>query len=181
MRLRSCLILLAALLMAAACSSPADEPLPALLKQLGFSQATAQHDGELLYRKPLEGASLWVSLPQGLGQAPGPVMMIKASGPKGALSAATDAALTTRPEVGQLVEAASRGAYPPKALAEVLKLAQEAAAQPPPQRGPDDQPQVGLLAPGAPHPGPFAPGPAGAAQGLHGGSRAWQMMLKLAA
>jgi len=131
LRLRSCLILLAALLLAAACSSPAHEPLPALLKQLGFSQATAQHEGELLYQKPLEGVSLWVSLPQGQGQSPGPVMMIKASGPKGALSAATDAALTTRPEVGQLVEAASQGAYPPRALAEICKLAQEAAAQPP--------------------------------------------------
>ena len=131
MRLRFCLILLAALLLAAACSSPADEPLPTLLEQLGFSQATAQHKGELLYQKPLEGMSLWVSLPQGLGNEPGPVMMIKAAGPKGALSASTDAALTTRPEVGQLVEAASRGAYPPKALAEIFKLAQEAAAQPP--------------------------------------------------
>lgn len=131
MRVRSCLILLAALLLAVACSSPADEPLPALLKQLGFSQVEAKQKGEMLYQKPLEGVSLWVSLPQGLGKEPGPVMMLKAAGPKGALSAATDAALTTRPEVGQLVEAASRGAYPPGALGEIIKLAQEAAAQPP--------------------------------------------------
>lgn len=131
MRLRSCLILLAALLLAAACSSPAHEPLPALLKQLGFSQATAQHEGELLYQKPLEGVSLWVSLPRGWATEPGPVMMLKAAGPGGALSQATDQALASREEVGKLVEAASQGAYPPGALAEILKVAQEAAGRPP--------------------------------------------------
>lgn len=131
MRSRVCLAILAGLLLAAACSSPSPEPLPALLNRLGFSQAPAQHSGELLYKKPLEGVSLWVSLPQGLGQGPGPVMMLKAAGPGGALSAATDQALTTRPEVGELVEAVSQGAYPPPALAEVFKLAREAAAQPP--------------------------------------------------
>lgn len=131
MRLRYCLIILAALLLAAACSSPVDEPLPTLLNQLGFSQVEAPHNGELLYKKPVDGVALWVSLPQGLGREPGPVMMIKASGPKGALNADTDKALTTRPEVGDLVAAASQGAYPPKALAEVFNVAQEAAAQPP--------------------------------------------------
>ncbi|MCB2191756.1 MAG: hypothetical protein KQI62_09335 [Deltaproteobacteria bacterium] len=131
MRVRSCLIILAVLLLAVACSSPAEEPIPTLLNQLGFSQAPAPHEGELLYKKPVNGVILWVSLPQGLGQESGPVMMIKATGPGGVLSATTDQALTTRPEVGQLVEAASRGAYPPEALAEIFKLAQEAAAQPP--------------------------------------------------
>ncbi|MCF8042839.1 MAG: hypothetical protein K9K65_15650 [Desulfarculaceae bacterium] len=131
MRLRSCLILLASLLLAAACSSAPENPLAESLGRLGFSPAASNQEGELVYKKPLQGLSLWVSLPQGWGRAPGPVMMIKAAGPGGALSAATDQALTTRPEVGQLVEAASQGAYPPKAMAEIFKLAQEAAAQPP--------------------------------------------------
>ena len=131
MRWRPCLVWLAVLLLAVACSSSGEEPLPTLLNQMGFEQAPAPHEGELVYKKPLEGITLWVSLPQGLGQAPGPVLMIKAAGRGGAQSAATDQALATSSEVAELVEAASRGAYPPKALAEVFRVAQEAAAQPP--------------------------------------------------
>jgi hypothetical protein len=132
LRWRPCLVWLAVLLLAVACSSSGEEqPLPTLLNQLGFEQAPAPHEGELVYKKPLEGITLWVSLPQGLGRAAGPVLMIKAAGPGGALSTATDQALTTSSEVAELVEAASRGAYPPKALAEVFRVAQEAAARPP--------------------------------------------------
>ena len=131
MRLRSCLVLAAVLLLAVACSSAPENPLANALERLGFISAAPNQEGELLFKKPLEGVTLWVSLPQGWGQKPGPVMMIKATGPGGALSAATDQALTTRPEVGELVEAAGQGAYPPGALAEIFKLAQEAAAQPP--------------------------------------------------
>lgn len=131
MRLRSCLVLTAVLMLAVACSSAPENSLADALERLGFISAAPNQEGELLFQKPLEGVTLWVSLPQGLGREPGPVMMIKAAGPGGALSAATDQALTTRSEVGELVEAASQGAYPPEALAEIFKLAQEAAAQPP--------------------------------------------------
>ncbi|MBU1276377.1 MAG: hypothetical protein KJ720_13460 [Proteobacteria bacterium] len=123
--------LLPALLLLAACSSQPENPLAKLLPHLGFSPAPPNQEGELVYKKPVDGVSLWVSLPQGWGKQPGPVMMVKAAGSGGALSAATDQALTARDELGKLVEAASQGAYPPRALAEVLKLAGEAAARPP--------------------------------------------------
>ncbi len=123
--------LLAALLFLAACSSSSDLPLTALLPRLGFSPAPPNQKGELLYKKPIGGVTLWVSLPQGEGQAPGPVLMLKAAGPGGALSQATDQALASREEVGQLVAAASQGAYSPGALAEILQVAQKAAGRPP--------------------------------------------------
>ena len=130
MQLRFFVCLLAVLL-ASACSPAPENPLAELLGSEGFVPATPNQQGELLYKKPLKDVTLWVSLPQGWGLAPGPVMMIKAAGAGGALNAATDKALTTHAEVGKLVDAASRGAYPPTAMAEVFKLAQEAAAQPP--------------------------------------------------
>ena len=128
-------LLLAALLAACSGAGAPESGLAKLLLELGFSerQPSTQPPARN-FSKSIPGLTLWAALPAPPGRAGrGPVLLVKVKGPGGAQDAATDQALLTRPEVGRLVQAASQGVYPPRALKEVLDQALAGAARPPGQ------------------------------------------------
>ena len=121
-----------ALALAACAGGPEpEEGLARLLGELGFSLAEASSDPPAqVFKKSLKGLTLWAALPLNPRKG-GAVLLLKATGPQGALSAATDQALGQRPEIARLVEAASQGAYPPAAFKEIWAQTLAGAAQPP--------------------------------------------------